>query len=379
MDTKRTKEVVRLRRLSTCIVLAPLLVFCTGCPFGTLPTDGNQTARPNLDTPGNATIASATALPLGEGDGEVEFVGTIDGRSDVDVYDIGVLRPGDRLLVDVRTTSGTLDPVAAIFDGDEYLIAYNDDRASDSSDLNPYLDFVIRGDEGHYYLGVVGYPGYDSNGNYDAIVTVQRDVGVPVPDGQIVYLDWAGGSGAVVPNVGTFDLQPFDASDVGLASSQTASLKDRVQAVVAERYADFNFVVLNSDDDPVPAGAHSTVYFGGLNRQAFAISEKIDSYNSDPSDSAIVYTESFIGAFGARPSFERMGQALGNTVAHEIAHLLGLVHTADCEDLMDATCSNVRILSPQEFSTAQVDDSVFPFGYQPAVDILTWVLGLVGQ
>jgi hypothetical protein len=71
-----------------------------------------------------------------------------------------------------------------------------------------------------------------------------------------------------------------------------------------------------------------------------------------------------------------MAEALGNTVAHEVGHLLGLVHTADCNDLMDTSCFNDRILSAQQFSTAPIDKSIFPFGYQPELEILSWLIGL---
>jgi len=45
---------------------------------------------------------------------------------------------------------------------------------------------------------------------------------------------------------------------------------------------------------------------------------------------------------------------------------------------MDTTCYNERILSPQWFGTAALDDSIFPFGLQNAPEILSWLLGLAG-
>jgi hypothetical protein len=73
-----------------------------------------------------------------------------------------------------------------------------------------------------------------------------------------------------------------------------------------------------------------------------------------------------------------MAQAVGNTVAHELGHLLGLVHTADCEDLMDTSCGNDSILVPQHFGTALLDRSVFPLGLQNEAELLDWILGFVG-
>ena len=67
------------------------------------------------------------------------------------------------------------------------------------------------------------------------------------------------------------------------------------------------------------------------------------------------------------------------TVAHWIGHLLGMVHTHECPDLMDTSCVNDRLLVPQQFSTAPIDGSVLPFGQQPERDLLTWILGLAGS
>ncbi len=360
---------------------ACLLALCLGCPLATTPkpadggtaTDGSGSTA--LDTNSNSSLQSAAMLPL-DSAGQLQFTGTIDHAGDIDVYEIGTLSPGDRVYVDVQRLAGNLDAVAAIFDSREYLVAFNDDRTPDGSNLNPLIDIVISGNEDAYYLAIIAYPGSNTYGQYQATVRVQRQVGKPAPQAQSVFLDWAGGSNIEVPNVGTFDnLPPFSATDVGFPASTTKQLKQRVQEIVQERYADYAVIVLNSDDTPQPAEPHSTVYFGGADAQAFAISQQIDTFNKDPSDAAIVFTNGFPGAFSHTPSQEQMAQAIGNTVAHEVGHLLGLVHTADCNDMMDTSCSNDRILSPQEFSTAPIDRSVFPFGMQPEADILSWVVG----
>ncbi len=365
-----------MRRMILISLLVPLVVLCTGCP--PVPTDGGDGTGdvPNLDVGGNASVRDATALPL-DASNEIQFSGSIAGSRDIDVFALGQLSAGDRVFIDVQQTSGNLDPVAAIFDSREYLIAFNDDREPDASNLNPQLDVVIRGDTGEYFVGIIAYPGSTTTGAYQVVVRITPDFGVPLPTQQVVYLDWQGGNNIVIPNVGAYNLPAFSATDIGLSASQTESLKDRVQAIVQARYGGLNLVVLNSDDDLRPAVAHSSVYFGGSNARAFAISEKIDTFNEDAADDTIIFTGSYIGAFSGTPTFEQMAQALGNTIAHEVGHLLGLVHTADCNDLMDSTCSNNRLLSPQEFSTAVLDTSVFPFGFQDSAEILEWLLGLV--
>jgi hypothetical protein len=363
---------------STSLVAATLGILLTlcvgGCPF--LPSDTIDGEVPLLDEDGNSSFKTATSLPLQ--DDLAQFRGTIGSPVDVDIYNLGTLAPGDRLLVDVQRTSGNLDAMAVVFDYREYLHAFNDDRTPDASNLNPLIDIVIRGPEGTYYLGVVPLEGSGSVGEYKVSIEITRGVGVPEPTAQVVFLDWDGGQNVRVENVGTFNLDPFDAGDLGPYGGQTELMKDRIQQIVADRYEDFNLVLLNSDDDAVPTVPHTTVYFGGESFEAFGVSEQIDTFNADPTDDAIIFTGAYNDAFFRVPSFEQMATAVGNTVAHEIGHLLGLVHTTDCDSLMDSTCGNNSILSAQSFKLAELDDTIFPVGWQDARELLEWVLGLVG-
>ncbi len=376
--THATRRLKRWPRRPEAIVplAALLLSCCTGCPFSVPSATGDGDVS-NLDSGDNSTLQSASALDFNS-TGLVTFTGSISGGFDTDLYDLGSLSPGDRVVADVQRNTGNLDAVAAIFNDAEQLVAFNDDRADDGSILDPLVDFVVRGDQGHYFLGIVSYPDSNTAGQYEITVSIVRNAGIPAPQSQIVFLDWVGGNDILVPNVGSYDLAPFSAADVGLPADQTAAVKTRVQAIVQSRYAGYNLIVLNSDDNAKPAAAHSTVYFGGNDRRAFAISEKIDPYNADHADDTIIFTESFRGAFRHTPTFGEMSQALGNTTAHEIGHLLGLVHTSDCSSLMDTGCSNDRLLSVQEFKAAQLDSSVFSLGYQDAPTLLGWILGLVG-
>lgn len=373
----RDRQGCRSRAIEALVAGAMgLALLVGGCPLAPpgSPPGLNGPDAEFLDRDGNFTRASATALSL-DSDGARVFSGKIDGANDLDLYNIGPLAPGDRLRVDVQTTSGDLDPIAAILDDREHLIIINDDRAPDASDLNPLLDFVIPGGQSPYYLGIIAFPGSGSTGGYRVDIRVTRGGPPPAPRPQIVFLNWAGGSNIVVRNVGVFDLPPFDAASLGPYAGQTEIMKDRIQQIVAERYAGLNLIVLNSDDHPVPSEPHSTIHFGGASRFAFAVSEQIDSFNRDPSDNTIIFTASYAEAFDGAPSFEQMAQAVGNTVAHEVGHLLGLIHTADCNELMDTSCPNESILRPQRFGAAPIDASVFPLGVQDSVELLSWILG----
>jgi hypothetical protein len=368
-------------RNASRLLLAPgvlLLIGLCGCPqIQPGGGGGSSTGLPNLDTGSNGGFSSAASVPLTDS-ASYEFEGSIQSATDLDLYNIGPINKGDRIYVDVQAADpNKLDLVAAIFSSEQYLEYYSDDRSN--TDYNPLIDFVLRGDTGPYYLGITQYFDNSATGNYTVNVQITPDVGVPPPREQIVYLDWAGGQNITIPNVGTYDLPPFDAAELGPYEGQTAQMKDRVQQIIEERYTGYDLVLLNSDDDPVPSEPHSTVYFGGFDRFAFAISQQIDPYNADPSDDSIVFTKSYDVAFPQHPTFEQMAQAVGNTVAHEVGHLLGLVHTADCKDLMDTSCGNESILVPQHFLTALLDRSVFPVGSQNEPELLDWILGFAGM
>lgn len=356
-----------------------LLAVLGGCPLmDPMTTPPDNRTSPFLDIDGNFSFAAATELNFTSD--KLTFRGRIDGDQDADIFHLGVLNPGDRLQMDVQRLDGNLDAVAAVFDDDEILMSYNDDRTPDGSNRNPLIDFIVRGDIARdLFIGIVNFSGSGTTGNYEVELTVTRDVGVPEPRGQVVFLEYRGGANIQIPDVGVFDLEAFDAIDFGASfASRTEEIKDNIEAIVKEQYADYNLLLLNSDDHTTPAAPHSTIYFGGTNSRAFAISQQIDTMNEDLEDDAIVFTRSYRDAFSSTPTVAELSNAVGNTVAHEIGHLLGLVHTADCSELMDATCGNDRILSKQEFGAAQLDPFVFPVGSQDAALLLDWVLGLAG-
>jgi hypothetical protein len=339
-----------------------------GCPA---PAEPNNAS--GFDTSNNGSFATAAALNLGSRT-SLDFQGSISTPTDVDVYALGDLAVGDRVVLDITALTSGLDLVVTLFDGNDQLVAFNDDRTLDASNLNPYLDVAIPGAPGSYYLGIAQYPGDNRTGQYEVRIELTRGAGVRGPASQIVFLDWDGGLVASAA-LGTFTLPPFDAAQVGLSSSQTQSLKNRVAQIVAQRFSGYALVLLSSDNDSVPAAPHSTVYFGGRDPSALAISEAIDALNANPTDNALIYTGTFNGAFTGTPTLEQMATALGNTVAHEIGHLLGLVHTESCTELMDATCTNNALLVPQQFGTAPIDPQTFAIGSQDAVQLLNWILG----
>lgn len=373
---KRSSE--SLLSLHSCVLALISLAAVGGCPLDQTAFDAPAAGDPNSSSTSQIStgqFAGANVVTL-DADGKAQLTGRISDAGDVVYFQLRNLATGDRVVANVQ--SGAFDPVAALFDADQNVHAFNDDREPDASNLNPLLDVVVFGFGGDYFLGITPFPNSGRVGAFTVDVAVTRGANAARSEGQVVYLNWAGGSNIVVPNVGSFDLPRFSATDVGGSESQTERLKDEIQAIVRDRYDGFDMTVTNSDDNSRPTAAHSTVHFGGFNRSAFAISEQIDAQNQDPSDDAIVFTESFRGAFSETPTFSEMATAIGNTTAHEIGHLLGLVHTNECSSLMDTRCGNDSLLVEQSFMRARLDRSVFPAGYQDAQELLGWILGFAG-
>lgn len=382
MTVYRSAAAPRTWRRALAFIVPVVVLNVAGCPT-LVNNNGNSNDNSGSNTNTNSSLsdvfAAARAVDLAS-DGKATLTDSINRGGGVDIYKLSNLKPGDQVTVDVRATSGDLDPVAAIFDDLENMIAFNDDRTSDGSNVNPLIDFTIRGKAGDYFVGVAPFSVGNSSGNYRVSIDVVKGNGTgPAPEKQTIYLDFVGGNSITVENVGTFDLTPFSAADVGLPAGRTAALKAAIKQGVVDRYQGYNLQVITSDESPEPTTAHSNVYFGGFNRSAFAISQQIDTMNNDQNDDCIIFTESFKGAFTTTPTLDDMATAISNTVAHEVGHLLGMVHTKSCKDLMDTTCGNDSILTVQTFTRASVDESVFPVGFQDATEILTWVLGLAGM
>jgi hypothetical protein len=71
-----------------------------------------------------------------------------------------------------------------------------------------------------------------------------------------------------------------------------------------------------------------------------------------------------------------LGTAIGNVTTHEVGHLLGLNHVDNYYDLMDTTGGAETFLYDQEFTTSELDSSIFAIGSQDSMMLLLETLGL---
>lgn len=337
-------------------------------------TQGKTFGEPN-DGFGNAMVAVFDRFDA------AHLQGSISTYGDIDVFMLGDLAEGDRLLVDVLTSGSALDTSVALFDTEQRLAYENDDRGGvGSRQLDAYLEFVIRRPSASYYLAVshsTFAAEISFTGNYT--VEVERDSGhaVPPPVKQALVLDFDGGMVAS-PIIGPLQLGAFDAGDIApVYQGMTQNVKDALVDTMRQNFERFGVEVYTTDGPvPVDSQSYSTVYFGGFSLSSFGIAEAVDLYNADVCDDAIIFTESFSPAvFSRTPDAVALGVAIGNIAAHEAGHLLGLNHVDDDLAIMDAASPADAFLQDQEFTDAPLHSDIMPLGTQDAALLLLETVG----
>ncbi len=322
--------------------------------------------------------------------GAAVVTGTIIDDLDPHFFDLGSLDAGDRIIVDVDTPDSDLDAAVAIFDEYHDLFRANDDEDSDAGFVDPYIDEIVRHASNKYVVAIARSSLKPAVfGSYRMQITVQRGGIAPVRQAQTILLDFDGGSvttaDGTVLSVGAFDAANIDSAYDGL----TDEIKASIITTFAARFERFDLIILNTDDDTPPEdGNFSTVSFGGANEsfgniayETFGLTMSgTDPYNRDPTDDAIVFTDSFKPSlFAGPPSVDQLGLVIANVAAHEVGHLLGLDHVKFNRSLMRFVNLSV-FLEELDFERNIVADEVFldlpvDAAWQDAEQLLREVLG----
>lgn len=369
---KRRRNHSAVARLAAICLLGIVLSGAT-CPTAGTGFGGNP-LNPATALTGGADFGSAASLAIADGE-QFNFSGRI-GNGTPDVFDLGAVSPGDRVIVEVVAASGsTLDPVIAIFDENEELFSLSDDVNADAGNYNSAIDDVVEVGSARFFLAITKFFLDSTGGDYNASVRIERGGQIPTRPVQTILLNFAGGT-ATIQNEGTFNLDPFDAADIDPAyAGETALVKQTIVDTMLENFSTFGAVIVTTDENPtLTPGTYSTIHFGAFSSTKFGVADDVDVGNLDYCDDGIIFTNGFDNPFAARPSATGIGVAIGNVAAHEAGHLLGLSHVSDVTALMDNTGTASTLLADQNFKTAPISPSVFPIGMQNAPALLDRVI-----
>ncbi|GMV95726.1 MAG: hypothetical protein AMXMBFR83_00970 [Phycisphaerae bacterium] len=306
----------------------------------------------------------------------VRLNGAIAGQKiplDVDIYDLGAVGPGDRVLADLTIEPGG-DVILGLLDDRLRLIGHIDPSSATSGPRQ--ADVVIREASSRLYVAVGTRSSLSIDRPYQAGVSVQRDAVRPSSRPQIVVLDFSGAAGVRIGSRPPVDVPPFDAAVINPAyQGRTQEMIAAILLAVREDFAGLEVAVYRDGDPDLPAGPRSTVYYGTFDSRLLGLADNVDPYNADAEQSAILFTDTFALFNPLAPSLAQMTQVLANTTSHEAGHLLGLRHTSDPADLMDTTATARQMMADQDFGFAGLNASVMPVGFQDAPALLSWTVG----
>ncbi len=373
--------------LRAVFIFASLIL--TGC--GTelvLPQADELRSTLDLSAVGLSDASAVNELDTGDGNGlfdsaEPATLGTeallihgrIDGAEDIDVYDLGPIEAGERLLVTLSADS-TLRGVLAVFDDTETTLLVNDHRNVYLGRTAPFIDIVATRDSPSCFIAITSTPGYISSGDYTLAAGREPAAAIPEPRDDVILLVFSGGTSVRIGGRAAIDVPAFDASTISPDyAGQTDGMVEEIVAAVREDYAAYDVSILSTSEGAVFDTDMTRIYFGTFDPALLGVAEGVDEFNATREQEAVVFTDTFAAFMQLNPTVVRMGQGIANVASHEIGHLMGMIHTNDPEGIMDVTASLNQLLRDQALTFSPIYQNVFPLGFQDAPRYLLDVLG----
>jgi hypothetical protein len=336
---------------------------------GETPASSTDSTSTDADTTGaDQSAATPTDAPVAASSTTL-ITGTVATTGQYKLFELGAGTPGDSWTVQADGPAYNRWFIVALFDGEQLLL-----RRQLVAAQTP-LAHILRSSTSTLYLGVTPVNS-SSGGDFRFAAVRLPGVAVPAPRPQYVWLNFGGGSNVAVHGRAGISFPAFDSAVLGTAyAGATQQVRDYITATVREDYAPYNVIVMTSDEGPAPSEPHETLYFGANDDRLLGLADSVDQYNSDPAQVALIYVNAFASYAVMELSVEEMSQMIGNTASHELGHLLGLYHTAAPNDLMDTTGTAWDLTGNQTFTTAKLEPSVFPWGYENSPVRLAETLG----